>query len=382
MAITIYNWSTRRVAAHLMPVRRFDRACDLVVDHLTRIAPMGLWAVTRVHRGDQTFLTVRGEAYPLSAGVVVPYAASFCRAMASGVGPRIAPDVSAVPEYAAAADASPFPVGAYVGTPIVAPDGELFGTVCGYDPKRQTESSPQLQPLLDLLSSLLSAVLAGDLHATEVARELEQARCDAHTDSLTGLLNRRGWDRYLRLEEQRFRRFGDPACVVVIDLDQLKVVNDSCGHDAGDRFIRRAAEVLAETFRGGDVLARLGGDEFGIVAVGATADQGRELVGRAERAMAAAGVAGSFGLAPYTVVSGFPGAWQQADAAMYEQKRLRRGRPGRREPPDDPPAATMWTAVLCSASGHLHAHQRWRKKFPPLDCRPWATGAVVGGQSV
>jgi len=104
-----------------------------------------------------------------------------------------------------------------VGTPIVAPGGELFGTVCGYDPQRQPEPLAQLQPLLDLLSSLLSAVLAGDLRATEAARELEQARREAGTDPLTGLLNRRGWDRYLELEEQRFRRFGDPACVVVID---------------------------------------------------------------------------------------------------------------------------------------------------------------------
>jgi diguanylate cyclase (GGDEF)-like protein len=329
-----------RVAAHLMPVRRFDQACDLVVDHLTRIAPMGLWAVTRVHGGEQTFLTARGDAYPLATGAVVPYAASFCRSMVGGAAPRIAPDVTAVPEYAAAAEACPLPVGAYVGTPIVAPDGALFGTVCGYDPQRQDEPSTQLQPLLDLLSSLLSAVLAGDLHATEAARELEQARREADTDPLTGLLNRRGWDRYLRAEEQRFRRFGDPACIVIIDLDQLKVVNDTCGHDAGDRHIRRAAEVLAETFREGDVLARLGGDEFGVVAVGVTADQGGELVGRAERAMAAAGVSGSFGLAPYTVVSGFPGAWQQADAAMYEQKRRRRGRPGRRVPVDDAAAPT------------------------------------------
>jgi diguanylate cyclase (GGDEF)-like protein len=328
-----------RVAAHLMPVRRFDEACELVVDHLTRIAPMGLWAVTRVHRGDQILLAAQGDGYPVATGTVLPYAASFCRSMVSGAAPRIAPDVGAVPEYAAAAAVCPFPVSAYVGTPIVAPGGELFGTVCGYDAQRQPESPERLQPLLDLLSSLLSAVLAGDLHATEAARELEQARREADLDPLTGLLNRRGWSRYVRAEEQRFRRFGDPACVVVIDLDQLKVVNDTSGHAAGDRYIRRAAEVLAETVRAGDVLARLGGDEFGIVAVGATIDHGRELVDRAERAMAAAGIAGSFGLAPYTVVSGFPGAWRQADNAMYAQKQRRRGRLDR-EPADDAPTPT------------------------------------------
>jgi diguanylate cyclase (GGDEF)-like protein len=320
------------VAAHLMPVRRFDEACALVVDHLIRIAPMGLWAVTRVHRDDQTLLAAQGDGYPVAAGTVLPFAVSFCRSMVSGAAPRVAPDVDAVSEYAAAAEVCAFSVGAYVGTPIVAPGGELFGTVCGYDSQRQPESLVGLQPLLDLLSSLLAAVLAGDLQVTEAARELERARREADLDPLTGLLNRRGWNRYVRAEEQRFRRFGDPACVVVIDLDQLKVVNDTYGHAAGDRYICRAAVVLAETVRAGDVLARLGGDEFGIVAVGATVGHGRELVGRAERAMAAAGIAGSFGLAPYAVVGGFAEAWRQADEAMYAQKQRRRGRPGSREP--------------------------------------------------
>jgi diguanylate cyclase (GGDEF)-like protein len=320
------------VAAHLLPVRRFDLACDLVVDYLSSVAPMGMWAVTRIHGEDQLLLTTKGDAYPVEKGVVLPYRASFCRSMVAGVAPRVAPDVSVVPEYATAAAATPFAVGAYVGTPIVAPGGELFGTVCGYDPERQSAAPVDLPPLLDLLSSLLAAVLAGDLNATGTARELEQARRDADTDPLTGLLNRRGWERYMEREEERFQRFGDPACVVIIDLDQLKVVNDTRGHDAGDRYIRRAAEVLQEAFRADDVLARLGGDEFGIVVVGAALDEGLLLVDRAERAMESAGVAGSFGLAPYTVVSGFPEAWQLADSAMYEQKRLRRGRPGRPRP--------------------------------------------------
>lgn len=105
--------------------------------------------------------------------------------------------------------------------------------------------------------------------------------------------------------------------------------------------------MLAGTVRRGDVLARLGGDEFGIVAVGATPEQAGELVAHAERAMAAAGVAGSFGHAPYSVVTGFPGAWQAADEAMYEQKRRRRdagrrhvsdrGLPTRRRPDQQRP---------------------------------------------
>lgn len=330
-----YRWVTpsvdapaAQVAAHLRPVRAFDEACRLVVDYLSEVAPMGLWAVTRVSDGTQLVLAAAGDTYPVQAGDVFSFTESLCRRMVTGEAPRIAPDTGRTPGYTDLAATAPIEIGAYAGTPISAPDEQLFGTVCGFDVTALPESAMVEQPLLDLLSSLLSAVLDADLRATAAARELEQARREADLDVLTGLLNRRGWDRYLQAEEERFRRFGDPACVVVIDLDRLKVVNDTQGHEAGDRYIQRAAQVLASTVRQGDVLARLGGDEFGIIAVGATTEQAGELVERADRAMHLSGVAGSFGFAPYTVVSGFPGAWEAADQAMYEQKRSRRAQVG------------------------------------------------------
>ena len=317
-----------QVAAHLMPVRSFDAACALVIEHMSRVTPLGLWAVTRVVDGRQLVLASAGEAYPVGDGDEFAFCETPCSRMISGAGPRTAPDTARVPEYADLTCFAPLPMGAYVGTPIVQPDGELFGTVCGVDPRPQPESLSDLRPLLDLLSSLLSAVLTGDLYATAAARELEQAHREADVDPLTGLLNRRGWDRYLELEEERFRRFGDPACVVVMDLDRLEVVNDTQGHGAGDRHIRCAADVLARTVREVDVLARLGDDEFGIVAPGMTPEQAAELVRRADRAMLSSGVVGSFGFAPYSVVTGFPGAVQAADSAMYEQKRARRAQRG------------------------------------------------------
>jgi diguanylate cyclase (GGDEF)-like protein len=313
-----------QVAAHLMPVRSFDAACALVIDHLARVVPMGLWAVTRINDDDQLVLVSATDVYPVRDGDVFPFHASLCKRMVAGTAPRIAPDVVQSGDYADLALNCPIDVGAYVGTPIATPDGGLFGTVCGFDPNPLPESMTEHQPLLDLLSSLLAAVLEGDLRATAAARELEHARREADVDALTGLLNRRGWDRYLHAEEERFRRFGDPACVVVIDLDRLKVVNDTQGHEAGDSYIRRAARALENAVRQGDVVARLGGDEFGVIAVGATPEQAREIVERADEAMRTSGVAGSFGFAPYSVVSGFPGAFEAADRAMYEQKRRRR----------------------------------------------------------
>lgn len=317
------------VAQSLLPARSFDQASELVLQYLRKEIPLGTWAVTRITGDRQMFLSVDSDGYyPIVAGGSTPLVDTMCRWMVSGTTPRIAPDVSAVPQYKASAAKSPFAVNTYVGTPILQADGSLFGSVCGFDPERGADSLREYGPLLDLLSSLLSSVLEADLRATDVARELETAQRESETDALTGLLNRRGWDRFVEREEERFRRFGDDATVIVMDLDNLKTVNDVQGHDAGDDYIRCAARALDSTVRAGDVLARLGGDEFGVIAIGATPEQAEHFVLRAEEALAEAGVSGSFGHAPYSIVAGFPGAWKAADEAMYVQKRIRRA--GRR----------------------------------------------------
>lgn len=186
------------------------------------------------------------------------------------------------------------------------------------------DSVHQHEPLLALLSSLLSAVLESDYATVAVQRRLELVAQEADRDQLTGLLNRRGWDRYIVREEERYRRFGDQASVVVMDLDRLKTINDTGGHAAGDDYLRLTAKVLESTVRSGDVLARLGGDEFGIIVTRGGHEAAERLVLRMSTALDQAGVSGSFGFAPITVVTGFPGAWEAADSAMYEEKRRRK----------------------------------------------------------
>jgi diguanylate cyclase (GGDEF)-like protein len=97
---------------------------------------------------------------------------------------------------------------------------------------------------------------------TEQRRQQEQLRAMSMSDELTRLHNRRG---FLMLAEQHVRaaqREGTPCAIVFTDVNGLKAVNDSFGHDAGDQLIRSAADVLRVTFRESDIIARLGGDEF------------------------------------------------------------------------------------------------------------------------
>lgn len=312
------------IVGALRPTKMFDLASLQVIQYLTGVLPMGLWAVTRVVEGRQLMLSTQGVAYGLGPGDEILFEASPCRAMVAGLAPQMAPDAASVPAYADCGVAAQIPLGAYIGAPIMAGDGQLFGTVCGFNPTPVPDSVHQHQPLLALLSSLLSAVLESDYATVAVQRRLELVAQEADRDQLTGLLNRRGWDRYIVREEERYRRFGDQASVVVMDLDRLKTINDIGGHAAGDDYLRLTAKVLESTVRSGDVLARLGGDEFGVIVTRGGHELVERLVLRMSTALDEAGVSGSFGFAPITVVTGFPGAWEAADSAMYEEKRRRK----------------------------------------------------------
>jgi diguanylate cyclase len=318
--------SDTTVGIRLASPRAFDDACHMVVEYLSGVVPMGAWFVTRVAAGRQTVLVVSDRAYGLSPGAEGLWSQTMCRTMVTGQTPRVVPDTSTVPLLESALDVAnsrSLRVGAYVGTPIVHADGELFGTVVGIDPAPQPSGLDGQEPLLDLLSSLLSAVLDADTVATDSARALERAVTDSETDPLTGLLNRRGWERWLQREEDRFRRFGDPATVVMFDLDGLKSVNDTEGHEAGDAYLRRAATTLRGVTRHGEPVARLGGDEFGLVA-GVGADDVETLVQRLQSALDEGGTPCSVGAAPFSVATGFGGACLEADAAMNADKRARR----------------------------------------------------------
>lgn len=298
----------------------FKEASRLVVDYLKEAVPLGYWAVTRFDGERQLYLEMSDDAYGLATGDSHAWDDSFCIRMLAGDGPSVAPDAMAVPAYSSAGVARELPIGAYVGVPLTRGDGTLFGTICGLDPRPQAEDLAGHEPLIRVLSKLLGIILDADLARVEAARALEQAELAAETDSLTGVLNRRGWDRFCAVEEARMRRFGDPTLVVMIDLDDLKKVNDERGHAVGDRYLIAAAAALRSVVRDADHVARIGGDEFAVLATKITPGESDQLVARIRRAMAEADIAASVGSAPYRIKAGLAAAVQEADAAMYRDK--------------------------------------------------------------
>ena len=100
---------------------------------------------------------------------------------------------------------------------------------------------------------------------TEAHELSQQLSYEASHDALTGLVNRREFELRLQkaLEQSQVDRTVHALCY--LDLDQFKIINDTCGHIAGDELLRQLAEVLVAKIRSGDTLARLGGDEFGVL---------------------------------------------------------------------------------------------------------------------
>ena len=194
---------------------------------------------------------------------------------------------------------------------------------------------------LDLLAAFaeLGAV------ACRNAADLAAAQQAALLDSLTGLANHGAFQDRLREELNRAERDGNGLALVLMDLNDFKLVNDTFGHVVGDALLRAVADALRMSVRTYDQVARYGGDEFAILLPSTDADTARRVLDRALNAIAAIDlpvpitVSASAGLAQWHPPQDASALVEEADGAMFESKRARQralGRPeGRRSADED-----------------------------------------------
>lgn len=99
----------------------------------------------------------------------------------------------------------------------------------------------------------------------EIQQTFERLRSEADLDALTGLANRRRFRTALSREVERWRRYGVPCALLLLDIDHMKAINDRFGHPTGDVVIRHIGNVLTSVSRDNDTAARLGGEEFALL---------------------------------------------------------------------------------------------------------------------
>jgi diguanylate cyclase (GGDEF)-like protein len=173
-----------------------------------------------------------------------------------------------------------------------------------------------------------ASVIAHTAVLREDLRDLadEQFRT-ARTDVLTGLGNRMRWEEALAEAQMRVDA-GSPVAVITIDVDGLKEINDTYGHDEGDALLRRCAEILREHSRTDDVLSRIGGDEFALLLPVGPALAAERVAALSKRFATPRSclehVAASVGLGTAIPGQRVIDAVRDADSAMYSHKKSRR----------------------------------------------------------
>jgi|GEM_PF-550044 len=201
---------------------------------------------------------------------------------------------------------------------------------------QQTTSAQTATILVNMMA--LAGMTYGHIWITG-ARQRLVLQSQAYTDELTGVLNRRALELEAEREISRSRRNQVPLAVMMCDLDNFKIANDTLGHQYGDALLRAAANVLRSTLRKEDLIARFGGDEFVILLPGASRDRALEAAerlrgeiermhvvdkGRNEEQDRFMGLHASFGMAMLDSVP--QDNWhllvQRPDAALYAAKHV------------------------------------------------------------
>jgi diguanylate cyclase (GGDEF)-like protein len=157
------------------------------------------------------------------------------------------------------------------------------------------------------------------------------------TDELTGLYNRRGFFTLANNRLMLAKREEKGAMMLYADLDNLKEINDTLGHDEGDRLIRKTADILKSTYRTSDIIARIGGDEFVVFPIGADEDQAAKTAKRLQENIENFNAKYnkryklrlSIGIATYdpNSVQSVDELLAKADSLMYEHKKSKKNDP-------------------------------------------------------
>ncbi|HEY4779988.1 MAG TPA: sensor domain-containing diguanylate cyclase [Solirubrobacterales bacterium] len=213
----------------------------------------------------------------------------------------------------------------YAGHPVAAPGGEQLGTLCVIDDKPRGADEFDAEVLVEL-----AAMVEAEISSLSLAIG----------DELTGLSNRRGFEMLGERLVAAARGLGLPFTVVYADLDNMKPINDSHGHEAGDRALAETAALLEESLRGSDLIARLGGDEFCALLVDTGFETATVALARVDQALERrnATTGEPFGLSLSLGLTESPSGdesplWDvvaAADAAMLEAKRAKKDRIPRR----------------------------------------------------
>jgi diguanylate cyclase len=336
MVLTVPESPRRDVQASLYPNPRrapwpgFSLAAQAAVQHLNDRLGLDLWMVTHVEEDRQVVVASAGHWAELAMpGHAFSWAESFCLPMVEQRGPTVAPDIATIPQYAELATGVLARVKSYVGVPLESRNGELFGTLCAFAGEARDGDMSDALDLVQLVAQMLSTILAGEQLALDRSQDAASAYALAESDPLTGLRNGRGWEAALASEEERIRRYGSNASVLLVEVGAPGDEHDSPEPTVEDELLVRCAGVLSALGRPGDVRARLDGSTFGLLAIECDAACARALTTRIRVRLRSAGIVAATGSATRQLGGSLEDACRRADKLLYQDRQRRQRRPRR-----------------------------------------------------
>jgi diguanylate cyclase len=173
---------------------------------------------------------------------------------------------------------------------------------------------------------------------TELRKNLDNVKKEAMTDGLTGLSNRKAFDKQIRDAVEESDNIGIPVVLMMLDIDFFKKFNDTYGHQVGDQVLRLVARTLTDNVKGRDIAARYGGEEFAIILPETALPSGLKVAEVLRRSVESKEVVNktnnetlgritlSVGVAEYKPGESISQFIERADAALYEAKKAGRNR--------------------------------------------------------
>jgi diguanylate cyclase (GGDEF)-like protein len=311
-------------AARDLPVLR-----TLLVEGLGRLVGAGRASLMLHQPASRALFLAEGYELPgtVQRGLRVKVGSGVAGRVAERARPVAIEDIDRS-EFSTLARGAQYESRSFLAVPLVA-DARVLG-VLSFTNRR--DGRPYSQADLEAILPVVDTAAAVMRNALLIRR----LRAASMLDKLTGLYNRRFFDRARRKELKRARRYGHPLSLLLLDADRFKSINDALGHPAGDQALRALAGVLREVFRETDILCRYGGDEFAVLMPETGRDRARQAADRLRRALASARIPGedevpggklsvSCGLATFPDdASEAEDLLPRADRELYEQKK---GRP-------------------------------------------------------
>lgn len=228
--------------------------------------------------------------------------------------------------------------------------GEYGESLGGVSTKLQSASS--LEDLGDIVAAIVSdtkkmveknqdlevQLVNSSKQVTELRNNLDTVKKEALTDGLTGLLNRKAFDKQIIESISECKEFGTPLVFMLLDIDYFKKFNDTYGHQVGDQVLRLVARTLTDNVKGRDFAARYGGEEFAIILPDTPISAGlkvaeilrksvesKEVVNKASNEHLGR-ITLSIGLAEFAPGEEIPELIKRADEALYQAKHAGRNR--------------------------------------------------------